>query len=71
MLMRIILFLAREVKNRVFFIFIQCLSDKHMRKLPKQHLALFLNIHRWKEKNQIVQYFAPGGNEAVRSDVNY
>lgn len=30
-----------------------------MRKISKQHLALFLNIHRWKgEKNQTRQHFA-------------
>jgi hypothetical protein len=49
LLLRVVLFLAKTVKNSVF-IFIKCLSDKHMRKHPKRHLTLCLSIHRWKEE---------------------
>lgn len=41
MLMSIVLFLVRTVKNSSFNIFIKCLSDKHMRKFPSNILLYF------------------------------
>lgn len=73
MLVKVILFLAREAKNR-FYIYMMCLRQAYEKTL--QTTSRFISQYSQysqveRKKHQMAQYFAQGGNEAKRRDENY
>ena len=70
MLVRVILFLAREAKNR-FYIYMMCLRQAYEKTLQTTSCFISQYSQVERKKYQMAQYFSQGGNEAKRRDVNY